>query len=147
MEIMAQAPKTADPSSRGKKRASEDGRKTVEGDCPICFDEMDTRRGSEPLVWCRAACGQNIHRRCMEVWAATKRQAGGNGAQVPCPYCRTPWTDADGANKKIDIGRAKLTREGYQNVADQVGVSTQRDYSTYSRWWSGHPEYYGSRYG
>jgi hypothetical protein len=25
------------------------------------------------LVWCRAACGQNVHKGCFETWAATKK--------------------------------------------------------------------------
>ncbi|PSR82488.1 hypothetical protein BD289DRAFT_461683 [Coniella lustricola] len=147
VEIMGKASQRAHAAS-WDQRTGEDGRKAVEGDCPICFDEMGVGRGSEPLVWCQGACGQNIHRRCMEVWAATKRQAG-RAAEVPCPYCRAPWTEAgagaDRTSRSVDIGRAKFTRDGYQNVADQVDVSTRRDYSTYSRWWSGHPDYYGRR--
>ncbi|KAK4103557.1 hypothetical protein N658DRAFT_389942, partial [Parathielavia hyrcaniae] len=45
-------------------------RKPVEGDCPICFCELE----GEAVVWCRAACGQNVHKGCFETWAATKRK-------------------------------------------------------------------------
>ena len=43
-------------------------RKPVEGDCPICFSKMEEGPNTEPVVWCRAACGQNIHKGCFETW-------------------------------------------------------------------------------
>lgn len=147
-DIMAHAP---DPEADAQGRLGPGGnkdknRKPVEGDCPICFEEMMMGPGKEQLVWCKAACGQNIHRQCFEMWAATKRQAGdGGAAKVSCPYCRSPWEGDSEIMKTIDMRRAKLTGEGYHNVADQLGVSTQRDYSTYSTWWSGHPGYRGRR--
>ncbi|KAK4039742.1 E3 ubiquitin-protein ligase Zswim2 [Parachaetomium inaequale] len=124
-------------------------RKPMEGDCPICFGEMDAATdddGGEPVVWCRAACGQNVHKGCFETWAATKRrQAGGGGGEVTCPYCRSVWEGDEDMVKTIRKG-GKRNAEGYVNVADQLGISTQRDYSTYSRWWSGHPSGYRRRY-
>lgn len=48
-------------------------RKPVEGDCPICFMEFEP---NETLVWCKAACGNNIHKTCFEQWAATTRESG-----------------------------------------------------------------------
>lgn len=55
-DIFANAPAPADESSPGKDK----NRKSVEGDCPICFEEMQAGDAKEPLVWCKAACGQNI---------------------------------------------------------------------------------------
>lgn len=53
-------------------------RKPVEGDCPICFMEFGR---NEEIVWCKAACGNNIHKKCFDQWAATTRQSG-----VRCVY-------------------------------------------------------------
>ncbi|KAK3951429.1 hypothetical protein QBC32DRAFT_162952 [Pseudoneurospora amorphoporcata] len=108
----------------GKKR------KPIEGDCPICFCELEADKPAE-IVWCRAACGQNIHEECLEMWASTKRKQNGGGAQaeVTCPYCRSVWEGDDDMVKKIKKG--KVTSEGYYNVADQLGISGVRDTSTY----------------
>ncbi|KAK3488458.1 hypothetical protein B0T13DRAFT_491236 [Neurospora crassa] len=96
-------------------------RKPIEGDCPICFNEMEVHKPEE-IVWCRAACGQNVHKECFEMWAATKRkQAGGSKADVTCPYCRSVWEGDDDLIKMIKKGRP--TSEGYVNVADQLGIS------------------------
>ncbi|KAL2175497.1 uncharacterized protein P884DRAFT_262286 [Thermothelomyces heterothallicus CBS 202.75] len=121
-------------------------RKPVEGDCPICFCEMGESEGAEPVVWCRAACGQNVHKACFETWAATKRrQASSGGGEVTCPYCRSAWEGDEDMLKTIRRD-GKRNADGYINVASQLGISTQRDYSTYSRWWSGHPDSYRLRY-
>lgn len=135
-EIFAAAP---DPVGGGKEGTKEKGRKEVDGDCPICFEEMGEAK--EALVWCRAACGQNIHKQCFDMWAATKRASG----KITCPYCRSVWeadeeTGVDVANIKRD---GVLNKDGYVNVADQLGISAQRDHSSYSRWWPRHPGYRG----
>lgn len=119
-------------------------RKAIDGDCPICFEEMETGSGKEALVWCKAACGQNIHKQCFDMWASTKRSSG----KITCPYCRSNWeVDAE----TLDVANIKrsgvLNKDGYVNIADQLGISTQRDYTTYSRWWSGHSNYHGRRPG
>lgn len=120
-EIFARAPPPSladgdgDGSGSGK-------RKPVEGDCPICFCEMED--GGEALVWCRAACGQNMHQGCFETWAATKRRQGA-GREVTCPYCRSVWDGDEDMVKKIKR-TGKVNAEGYVNVADQLGISTQR---------------------
>ncbi|KXZ54207.1 hypothetical protein GPECTOR_5g30 [Gonium pectorale] len=66
----------------------------VEGDCPICYEEMvaGAGRGAEAITFC-ASCGNNMHRECFSRWAASKRSGG---SQVTCVYCRAPWQDAGG---------------------------------------------------
>ncbi|KAG7291979.1 hypothetical protein NEMBOFW57_002008 [Staphylotrichum longicolle] len=91
-------------------------RKPVEGDCPICFCEMEV--GGEAVVWCRAACGQNVHRACFETWAATKRRqqrgaGGGGGGEVTCPYCRSVWEGDEDMVKAIRRNGEK-NAEGYR---------------------------------
>lgn len=77
------------------------------------------------------------------MWAATKKTNGGK-AVVSCPYCRSAWEGDHDVIKKINTAGAPNS-EGYVNVADQLGISTERDYSTYSTWWAGHPSYRGRR--
>ncbi|KAL2268808.1 hypothetical protein VTJ83DRAFT_3654 [Remersonia thermophila] len=147
-EVFAGAPPVeAGVRGGGGGGGDADGRrKPIEGDCPICFCEMEEGgQGAEAVVWCRAACGQNIHKGCFETWAATKRKQSGTGGQVTCPYCRSVWEGDEDMIKAI-VADGKLNHEGYVNVASQLGISTQRDHSTYSRWWSGHPRSYRSRY-
>ena len=120
-DIFANAPPPIDED--GEVGDGSRNRKPVEGDCPICFCDMESE-GREAIVWCRAACGQNIHKKCFEMWAKTKRQQG-RAAQVTCPYCRSVWEGDKDLVKKIEKTGAR-NGEGYVNVADQVGVSQVR---------------------
>lgn len=100
----------------------EDGnRKPIEGECPICYEALVK---DEAVVYCRASCGQNMHKACLEMWAATKR-AQGTAAKVTCPYCRSAWEGDQDMVKKIET-TGKIGAEGYRNVADQLGISTER---------------------
>ncbi|OLN86552.1 E3 ubiquitin-protein ligase Zswim2 [Colletotrichum chlorophyti] len=118
-EIFENAPPIDRPANGSKDK----NRKPVEGDCPICFCEFKDE-SKESIVWCRAACGQNMHQGCFETWAATKRRGYGAG-EVTCPFCRSVWQGDDDMVRKIKKG-VKITHEGYVNVADQLGISTQR---------------------
>ncbi|KAM0326142.1 hypothetical protein ACHAQA_006736 [Verticillium albo-atrum] len=122
-DIFAAAPpiesKEALAAAEGQKSSEEHRRKPIEGDCPICFDELSVQ-SSEKIVWCRAACGQNIHRDCFETWAKTKRQS-----EVTCPFCRSVWEGDDEMMKTIKKD-GSVNREGYVNVADQLGMSSVR---------------------
>ncbi|KAH0089523.1 hypothetical protein KCU96_g8458, partial [Aureobasidium melanogenum] len=104
-------------------------RKPIEGDCPICCEELSQEK--EAIVWCQAACGNNLHKTCFDQWTATK----GHG-QVTCPYCRTQWqNEIDGSALKSLAKTGHKNRDGYVNVADKVGMSSRRDYSTYHDYW------------
>ncbi|RDW59317.1 RING finger protein [Aspergillus mulundensis] len=114
-------------------------RKPIEGDCPICFMEFEPK---EDIVWCRAACGNNIHKTCFQKWAATSNQQG-----VRCVYCRSPWQnqDADGkADVTLDelVNQGRVGADGYINVASQMGLSGERDSSTYYQPWARRRLYY-----
>jgi Ring finger domain len=65
-----------------KEAASDDDhpgkRKPIDGDCPICFTEFEE---NEEIVWCKAACGNNIHAACFERWASIQQAKG-----VTCVY-------------------------------------------------------------
>lgn len=113
--IFAAAPPILAPSG-GKS----DKRKPIEGDCPICYCELEADNPGS-IVWCKAACGQNIHQECFQMWARTKGASG----NVTCPMCRSTWKGDEGsvANVRKDKGDIE---EGYINVADQLGISRVR---------------------
>jgi len=122
-DIFAHAPPPADGTTSGDEAYTKN-RKPVDGDCPICFTEFDEK--TESIVWCRATCGQNIHKECFEMWAATKRQSSMNPwAEAACPYCRSVWQGDDDMIKNIKR-TSVLNGEGYVNIADQLGISTTR---------------------
>ncbi|KAJ5949673.1 RING finger domain protein [Penicillium verhagenii] len=99
---------------------STDGnRKPIEGDCPICFMEFEPH---EDTVWCKAACGNNIHKTCFAQWAATTRKSG-----VRCVYCRAAWkNDTADLNINTILKSGSIGEDGYVNVAAQFGLSTER---------------------
>ncbi|KAF2209451.1 hypothetical protein CERZMDRAFT_13911, partial [Cercospora zeae-maydis SCOH1-5] len=115
-------------------------RKPLEGeDCPICMEEFETdgkgkAKSREDVVYCKAACGNNVHKECFKQWARAKKGQG----RVTCPFCRSPWEDDEGEGSMDLKGLAKagkVNEEGYVNVARQLGLSGQRDYSTYNEFW------------
>ncbi|KAI1445530.1 hypothetical protein F5Y02DRAFT_386534 [Annulohypoxylon stygium] len=125
-EIFGNAP-PIDTGDRSGGEKHDKIRKSLEDDCPICFSPYED---AEEIVYCRATCGNNIHKECFETWANTKRKSPGE--KVTCPMCRTPWQgDDDMINKIKNTGI--IGEEGYVNVADQLGISGERDYSSYYR--------------
>lgn len=110
----------ADPSEKSNRKPIES-----DSECPICYMEMEAN--GEELVWCKAACGNNMHKSCFDQWAAAQKP-------VKCVYCRTPW-EFDGSELKDAATKGKVNREGYMNVAEQFGMSGRRDYSTYHSYW------------
>lgn len=120
-EILSKAP----PILSADNTAKDGHRKEMTDDCPICCTEFEPE--SEEIVWCKAACGNNVHKTCFEQWAATKQGAADG---VTCPFCRTPWMEDEDVVKKI-VKSGKKNAEGYVNVAEELGISTQRDNSTY----------------
>jgi hypothetical protein len=117
-EIFSQAPPInpvdADTADKNRKPICD------EDNCPICF--MEFENGFEDTVYCKAACGNNVHKECFEQWAESRRRSS---APVTCPFCRSNWAAGEeDAVKKVK--RGVKTSEGYVNVAEQLGVSTQR---------------------
>ncbi|KAH8730091.1 hypothetical protein GQ44DRAFT_700812 [Phaeosphaeriaceae sp. PMI808] len=112
-------------------KGEQDGnRKPIEGECPICYDELDLDK--DVIVYCKTSCGNNVHKDCMQKWISTSR------SKATCPYCRAPWTAEDNFDGKlgdIDTTSLQKNQDGYINVASQLGLSRQRDYSTYNPFW------------
>ncbi|KAJ5907903.1 hypothetical protein N7495_000585 [Penicillium taxi] len=101
-------------------KAAEENHKPADGDCPICFMEF---KPNEKLVWCKASCGNNVHKVCFDQWAATTRKSG-----VRCVYCRADW-EVDAAHIpdiKTLQNEGPTNEEGYRNVASAFGLSGQR---------------------
>jgi len=132
-----------DDDTAGDITTSEVKRKPLEGDCPVCMDDIDE---SEATTWCRAQCGNNVHVQCFKEW---KKNAIRSGQDVVCMYCRAEWIDGPkdkvaGQKKKGKKGKNSGFNEGYMNLAVEQGVSRTRDTSSYYRsGWRG----YGRRSG
>jgi len=127
-EIFAKAPPLPSETAEAEGDKKDGNRKPLEGECPICCVDFEPESG-EAIVYCRAACGNNVHQTCFQQWAAMKK-----GGQVPCPFCRTPWQGDEETTKQVAKGGPK-NAEGYLNVASQLGMSGRRDYSSYNSYW------------
>ncbi|TKA47808.1 hypothetical protein B0A49_13467 [Cryomyces minteri] len=115
------------PAADASAAYSDGKRKPLDDDCPICCCPFEPE--SEEIVFCRAACGNNIHGACFAQWAASKK-----GSAVTCPFCRTPWQGDEKTLKQVSKS-GRVNAEGYVNVAGQLGLSGRRDYSTYHSHW------------
>ncbi|KAF2840819.1 hypothetical protein M501DRAFT_917550, partial [Patellaria atrata CBS 101060] len=124
-DIFSRAPPIPSPESQ-----TDDGkRKPLEDDCPICCEEFQPDK--EEIVYCKGACGNNIHKGCFEQWASAKKGIDGG---VTCPFCRTPWVGDEESLKQI-AKTGKVNADGYVNVASELGLTGRRDYSTYHSFW------------
>ena len=130
IEVLGAAPL---PNATGcESGGANDKRKPIDSDCPICFMAMEPESHDE-LLWCKASCGQNVHRECFEQWAKSSNAANG---QVRCVYCRAVWEgDEDSVRRILQAGGGTIGNEGYVNVGEQLGLSGRRDYSSYHQFW------------
>jgi Ring finger domain len=128
--MFANAPVTTLSPDAAKAQATDTGgsRKPIEGDCPVCVMEFNESDRPDDTLWCKGACGQNIHRACFERWARSKP------GQVRCVYCRTPWKGDEETVKKISKS-GTVNHEGYVNVAGALGISSHRDTGSYHQYW------------
>jgi hypothetical protein len=114
-------------------------RKPIEGECPICYDNLGDK---EVIVYCRASCGNNVHKTCMRSWMAASH------GKATCPYCRAKWeedTGFEGKLREVDTKGLQRNKDGYVNVGSQLGLSGQRDMSTYHPFWVRQQMGYGGR--
>jgi hypothetical protein len=127
-EIFAKAPRGDTAKIAGQKPLDAD-------DCPICFCGFEK---GEQVVWCKAQCGSNIHTACFAQWKKTK-----GPDNVTCVMCREPWQEGE-TEKVAEVlknGKGKVVEGGYVNVADELGMSGERDYSSYNPWFTGEAQY------
>jgi hypothetical protein len=105
------------PSANAEADSSDGTRKPIEGECPICYSEFED---GEDVVYCKAACGNNIHKECMVSWMTARHE------KATCPLCRATWIDHDiPSGTKVNMDDA-VWKEGYKNVASQLGLSGKR---------------------
>ncbi|KAL1884919.1 hypothetical protein Plec18167_001575 [Paecilomyces lecythidis] len=83
--------------------------KPVEGDCSICANPLihihaahedhstehiatENENENEPsrLSWCKAQCGNNYHKECIDQWVSTCESMSRNPT---CPFCRAQWVE------------------------------------------------------
>lgn len=91
--------------------------------CPICF--MEFEHGFKDTVYCKVACGNNVHQECFDQWAASRKRSA---APVTCPFCRSNFY-GDGPPGAVSIDsvvQREVNEEGYHNVAADLGISGQR---------------------
>jgi hypothetical protein len=105
------------PSADADADTSDGNRKPIEGECPICYMEFEK---NEAIVYCKAACGNNVHKDCMNSWIAASR------GKATCPYCRSNWGGVAFAGKGKELLTGIVNEEGFVNVADQLGLSGER---------------------
>ncbi|KAI7880320.1 hypothetical protein K492DRAFT_177999 [Lichtheimia hyalospora FSU 10163] len=95
-------------------------RKPLDGaDCPICYEAL-TDAQSNTIDYCKT-CGNNVHKGCFTQWS---NQLSRQGLTISCVFCRTTWEDPNARTRT-------KTCEGYANFADEAGISSVRDTSTY----------------
>ena len=80
---------------------------------------MEFNATKEEIVYCKAACGNNIHKSCQLQWAKS------SSGQVNCVYCRTPW-QGDTASATLGSKVGKINKEGYRNVGGELGLPSVR---------------------
>ncbi|CDH61417.1 ring finger domain-containing protein [Lichtheimia corymbifera JMRC:FSU:9682] len=99
-----------------------------DADCPICYEALSDSQPNT-IIYCKT-CGNNVHKGCFTQWS---NQLSRQGLEISCVFCRTRWEDPNGTRRKAK------TSEGYANFADEAGISTVRDTSTYrsSAFWEG----------
>ncbi|KZM25231.1 uncharacterized protein EKO05_0007385 [Ascochyta rabiei] len=132
--LIENAPLIPGVETDGKDKPGEDqdgNRKPIEGECPICYDELDSK--NDVIVYCKASCGNNVHKACMQSWI----QVAARG-KATCPYCRATWDTEEGLDGKmgtIDTKGLQRNEDGYLNAAGLLGLSGERDYSSYHQFW------------
>lgn len=133
-ELIKNAPLIPGIETDGTDKPGEEqdgNRKPIEGECPICYDELNPKK--DDIVHCNTSCGNNVHKVCMQSWV----QVAARG-KATCPYCRATWDTEeafDGNLGHFDTKGLQRNEDGYLNIAGQLGLSGERDYSTYHQFW------------
>ena len=83
-----------------------------EDPCPICYDDM--AEGQE-ITFCKKACGNNVHTKCMRMWADNRIASGD---EVTCPMCRTGW----GVPDWLGSNSVRTRRERFDGLAVHHGI-------------------------
>ena len=115
-QIFSNAPAILSGDSKKNQK-----RKPVEDDCPICCMEFEPDH--EEIVYCQSACGNNVHKECFDQWASSRQK---DGSDITCPFCRSRWVEADEAKIRQLAAEGETNKDGYVNIAQQLGISGRR---------------------
>ena len=66
----------------------------VEGDCPICFEEM---KEGEEFTKCSLTCKNTFHKECIKLWLESDHNT--------CPLCRSEWVEINEeiTDEKVEV--------------------------------------------
>ncbi|XP_067942813.1 E3 ubiquitin-protein ligase Zswim2-like [Watersipora subatra] len=92
------------PKTHNGRTVLEQREITEEDSCPICMEDLLANR--QPVTYCRYSCSNNIHIKCMKIWAEHQSKSGDI---IRCPFCRE------------DFGPIEHLREEYRNTAVDSG--------------------------
>lgn len=108
-------------------------RKPLESsNCPVCYERF-TKAQAVDVIYCKT-CGSNVHGVCF------KRANQARGGDAICMVCKAKWiyqnTLPSGSRPPLDEAHMY---EGRPNFAKELGISRERDTSTYKNndFWSG----------
>nr|XP_013034236.2 E3 ubiquitin-protein ligase ZSWIM2 isoform X2 [Anser cygnoides]XP_047914274.1 E3 ubiquitin-protein ligase ZSWIM2 isoform X2 [Anser cygnoides] len=78
--------------------------------CPICQEEL--LKKMLPITYCRYSCGNNVHVKCMKIWADHQDETEKDSV-VKCPLCREKFAPLE------------LIPEEFRN-SDQLVTATEK---------------------
>ena len=134
----APAAEAGEPEQKAQRRELGD-----EEVCAICYDVMVSDTAS--LTYCRESCGNNVHTKCMKLWADNRIKSG---EEVTCPMCRANWGVPDWINngRSTQVRRAARSptqllpwgptarRQAADKVGRYISPSSGRHGSASTRW-------------
>lgn len=103
----------ASESAGASEETSVERKELGEDPCPICYDDMSE---GQQITYCKSACGNNVHTKCMKMWADNRIA---NGEEVTCPMCRTGW----GVPDWLGTNGVRTRRERFDGLAVHHGIS------------------------
>lgn len=86
----------------------------VEGDCPICFEEMNK---DTETIKCVITCKNWFHKECMNIWLNNHDN---------CPLCRSPWVTGDTCEFNEDLDVKMLSETVSNIVVSEPVIQNQR---------------------
>ncbi|KAE9365429.1 hypothetical protein N431DRAFT_430930 [Stipitochalara longipes BDJ] len=119
-------------------------RRPITEPCGICCETIHTL---DDAVWCRAECGQNIHRECWDLWSVawlSQKDADADEEELPsCVYCRAPWVeietapspDSHGVTRKPITEDCAICLEGIRHLDDAVWCRGQCGQNVHGHCW------------
>jgi E3 ubiquitin-protein ligase ZSWIM2 len=72
--------------------------------CPICQDELMSEK-PQRLTHCKHGCGQNVHLKCIKVWAEHQKSQGEKS--ITCPLCRETFSSFEELKNELQFKRSK----------------------------------------